>query len=76
MKSMQPPPAAIFFMTDFHRAGGGGHGPVGPPGSATAVFVAGFVCYCHMLPLLAIVSKTEIKIKNNSLQINWFVYMV
>ena len=30
MKSMQPPSAAIFFMTYFHRAGGG-HGPLGPP---------------------------------------------
>ena len=30
MKSMRPPSAAIFFMTYFHRAGGG-HGPLGPP---------------------------------------------
>ena len=30
MKSMRPPLAAIFFMTYFHRAGGGGHGPLGP----------------------------------------------
>ena len=30
MKSMRPPLAAIFFMTYFHRAGGG-HGPLGPP---------------------------------------------
>ena len=29
---MQPPLAAIFFMTYFHRSGG--HGPLGPPGSA------------------------------------------
>ena len=28
---------AIFFMTYFHRAGGG-HGPLGPLGSATALF--------------------------------------
>ena len=36
MKSMRPPSAAIFFMTYFYRAGGGGHGPLGSPGSATA----------------------------------------
>ena len=30
IKSMQPPSVAIFFMTYFHRAGGG-HGPLGPP---------------------------------------------
>ena len=30
MKSMRPPLAAIFFMTYFHRAGGG-HGPLAPP---------------------------------------------
>ena len=30
MKSMQPPLAAIFFMTYFHRAREG-HGPLGPP---------------------------------------------
>ena len=35
-KSMWSPLVAIFFMTYFHRAGGGGHGPLGPPGSATA----------------------------------------
>ena len=35
MKSMRPPLAAIFFMTYFHR-GRGGHGPLAPPGSATA----------------------------------------
>ena len=34
MKSMRPPSAAIFFMTYFYRAEGG-HGPLGPPGSAT-----------------------------------------
>ena len=26
MKSMQPHSAAIFFMTNFYRTGGGGHG--------------------------------------------------
>ena len=31
MKSMRPPSVAIFFMTYFYRAGGGGHGPLGPP---------------------------------------------
>ena len=36
MKSMQLPLAAIFSITYFHRAKGGeGHGPLGPPGSAT-----------------------------------------
>ena len=30
MKSMQPPSAAIFFMTFFYKAGGS-PGPVGPP---------------------------------------------
>ena len=36
MKSMWPPLVAIFFMTYFYRAGGGGgHGPLGLPGSAT-----------------------------------------
>ena len=36
MKSMWSPLVAIFFMTYFYRAGGGGHGPLGPPpGSAT-----------------------------------------
>ena len=29
MKSMRPPSTAIFFMTYFHKAGGG-HGPLGP----------------------------------------------
>ena len=33
MKSMRLPLVAIFFMTNFYRAGG--HGPLGPPGSAT-----------------------------------------
>ena len=33
MKSMQLPLVAIFFMTNFYRAGGG-HGPLSPPGSA------------------------------------------
>ena len=32
MKSMQPPLQAIFFMK-----GQGGHGPLGPPGSATGL---------------------------------------
>ena len=36
MKSMWPPLAAIFFMTHFYRAGGGGMAPSAPPGSATA----------------------------------------
>ena len=37
MKSMRLPSAAIFFMTYFHRAGGG-HGPSAPPpGSATVI---------------------------------------
>ena len=37
MKSMQLPLVAIFFMTYFHRAGGG-HDPLGPtPESATEV---------------------------------------
>ena len=31
MKSMRPPSVAIFFMTFFHRARGGGHGPLAPP---------------------------------------------
>ena len=31
MKSMWPASAAIFFMTYFLRAGGGDHGPLGPP---------------------------------------------
>ena len=35
MKSMRPPSVAIFFMTYFHRAGGGGMAPLVPPGSAT-----------------------------------------
>ena len=36
MKSMQPPSAAIFFMTYFYRARGGGPWPPWPPpGSAT-----------------------------------------
>ena len=36
MKSMQPNSAAIFFMTYFYRAAvGRGHGPLGPPRSAT-----------------------------------------
>ena len=35
MKSMRPPSAAIFFMTYFHRAGGGAMAPSAPPGSAT-----------------------------------------
>ena len=36
MKSMRPPSAAIFFMTYFYRAGGGGPWPPWPPpGSAT-----------------------------------------
>ena len=34
MKSMWPPSVAIFFMTNFYRAEGG-HGPLGPTGSAT-----------------------------------------
>ena len=34
MKSKQPPTVAIFFMTYFHRAGGG-MAPSAPPGSAT-----------------------------------------
>ena len=34
MKSIRPPSAAIFFMTNFYRASRG-HGPLGPPGSAT-----------------------------------------
>ena len=38
MKSMRPPSAAIFFMTYFYRARGG-HGPLAPPGSATAELV-------------------------------------
>ena len=36
MNSMRPPSAAIFFMTYFHMAWGGGHGLLGPLGSATA----------------------------------------
>ena len=35
MKFMQPPLAAIFFMTHFHRAGG--PWPPQPPGSATGI---------------------------------------
>ena len=35
MKSMWPPSVAIFFMTNFYRAGGGGGmAPSAPPGSA------------------------------------------
>ena len=34
MKSMRLLSVAIFFMTYFYRDGGG-HGPLGPPGSAT-----------------------------------------
>ena len=37
MKSMWPPLTAIFIMTFFYRAGGRGHGPLGPPGSATVL---------------------------------------
>ena len=37
MKSMQLPSVAIFFMTYFHRAGGG-MAPSAPPGSATESF--------------------------------------
>ena len=35
MKSMRPPLAAISFITYFYRDRG--HGPLGPPGSATVV---------------------------------------
>ena len=35
MKSMWLSWAAIFFMTYFHRAGGGGNAPLAPPGYAT-----------------------------------------
>ena len=38
MKSMRPSLAAIFFMTNFYRARGG-HGPLGPTGSATETTV-------------------------------------
>ena len=38
MKSMRPPLVAIFFMTYFYRARGG-HGPLAPPGSATAMLI-------------------------------------
>ena len=37
-KSMWPPLAPIFFMTYFHRAGGGGAWSPRPPGSATDLF--------------------------------------
>ena len=44
--SMRPPLVAIFFMTYFHRAGGG-HGPLGPPpGSASVLYST----YIHYLP--------------------------
>ena len=39
MKFMRLPLEAIFFMTNFYRAGGGGHGALAPPpGSATVLF--------------------------------------
>ena len=44
MKSMQPPAAAIFFMTNFYR-GEGGMAP-SPPGSATAL---GYEFICILL---------------------------
>ena len=31
VKFMRPPSVAIFFITYFYRAGGGGHDPLGPP---------------------------------------------
>ena len=45
MKSMQPPLAAILFMTNFYRTGwgGGGHGPLGTP-SESATECCRFVC--------------------------------
>ena len=44
MKSMRMPLAGIFFMTYFHRAGGG-HGRLGPPGSATGMHSIGILSF-------------------------------
>ena len=48
-ESMQPSLVAIFFMTYFYRARGG-HGPLGPPGSATAII-------CQIMPTLIIYQR-------------------
>ena len=48
MKSMQPPLAAIFFMTYFHRARGA-MAPSPPPGSATEVI--GIYVFCATLKI-------------------------
>ena len=60
MKSMRPPSAAIFFMTYFHIAGGG-HGPLGPPGSATAFngFMSDWSFTGHAKSFLIITWQTE-----------------
>ena len=56
MKSMRPPLGAIFFMTYFHRAGGGAC-PPRPPRSATASWSVTLAivirCYLHVLALIA-----------------------
>ena len=52
MKSMRPPSVTIFFMTYFHRAGGGAMAPSAPPGSATVTFQnSSFLSFWYLIKL-------------------------